>query len=314
MFNRMTRGGLALALGLLATAGVARAEAPIVATDIAPVQSLVARVMEGVGAPTVLVRPGVSPHGYAMRPGEAGALQEAEAIFWIGPELTPWLQGAIANLAADAAVTRLLDAPGTHLLKFRNEARFAPHDHADEADADGHDPDHSGLDPHAWLDPRNAQLWLEVIAERLAQLDPGNAQTYRDNAAAGQAEIAQLADGLRDMLAPVRDTPFVVFHDSLHYFEDRFGLTSAGAIAPGDASDPGPARIAQVRDIVRDLGVTCVLSEPAYNPALAQTVMDGTVGARLVEVDPMGSGIAPGQAFYPALLRAMAADLLACLE
>ncbi len=306
MFNRMTRVGLAL-LGLFTCGGAALAEAPQVATDIAPVQSLVARVMEGVGAPRALVRPGASPHGYAMRPSEAGTLQEAEAIFWIGPELTPWLEGAIANLAAGASATRLLDAPDTHVLNLRSGTRFAAHDHEGE----GHD--HSDRDPHAWLDPQNAQLWLGVIAEHLAQIDPDNGETYRANAAAGQAEIADLTTELDAALAPVRGKPFVVFHDSLHYFEDRFGLTVAGAIALGDASDPGPARIAQVRGLVQDLGATCVLTEPAYNPALAATVTDGT-DARLGEVDPMGSGIAPGASFYPTLLRTMTADLVQCLD
>ncbi|HEY9039729.1 MAG TPA: zinc ABC transporter substrate-binding protein [Roseovarius sp.] len=310
MFNRMKQGFLAATL-LSAFGGVAVfAEVPNVATDIAPVQSLVARVMDGLGTPTVIVRPGASPHGYAMRPSEAGALQQADAVFWIGPALTPWLEGAIDALAGRASVTALLEAPGTNVMAFRSGDRFGPQEH-DEHDHDAHG--HEGEDPHAWLDPRNAQVWLDVIAQRLAEMDPENAQAYRANAEAGRAEIAALEAELQDALAPVRDVPFVVFHDAFHYFEDRFGLAATGAIALGDASDPGPARIAAVRQTVQELGVRCVLSEPAFNPSLVQTVMEGS-GARTGLVDPMGSDIAPGAAFYPALLRSVAAALIGCLQ
>ncbi len=305
MFNRMKRITLAAGFFISVGPGWAQAEVPNVATDIAPVQSLVARVMGDLGTPSVIVRPGASPHGYAMRPSEAGSLQNADAVFWIGSALTPWLEGAITSLAPHASVTQLLEASGTHVLTFRTGAEFGPHDH--EGD------DHGGQDPHAWLDPRNAQVWLDVIAKRLGALDPENAQAYRANAEAGRAAIAALEAELEQTLAPIRDVPYVVFHDALHYFEDRFKLAAVGAIALSDASDPGPARVAEVRRIVQGKGVRCVLSEPAFNPSLVRTVVEGS-DARTALVDPMGSDIAPGAAFYPALLRSISAALTGCLE
>ncbi|PIP97144.1 MAG: zinc transporter, partial [Rhodobacterales bacterium CG18_big_fil_WC_8_21_14_2_50_71_9] len=87
---------------MLALSGTAMA-APQVATDIAPVHALAARVMAGVGAPSLIVPPGASPHGYALRPSEAAALERADVVFWVGAALTPWLEGAIDALAGDAA-------------------------------------------------------------------------------------------------------------------------------------------------------------------------------------------------------------------
>ncbi|WP_113912572.1 zinc ABC transporter substrate-binding protein [Roseovarius dicentrarchi] len=319
MFNQMKQITLAAGLTLAVAAGPAGADVPNVATDVAPVQSLVARVMGDLGAASVIVRPGASPHGYALRPSEAGSLQAADAVFWIGPSLTPWLEGAITALAPDATVVPLLEAGGTHLLDFRTEAAFGAaahgsHDHGDHSDHDDHgDHHHQGTDPHAWLDPQNAQVWLDVIAQKLSDLDPENAQTYAANAQAGRAEFAALEAQIAHALAPVQDTPFVVFHDAFQYFEHRFQLAAAGAIAHSDASDPGPARVAEVRRIVQDSGARCVLSEPAFNPALVQTVIDGT-SVRTASVDPMGSDIAPGAAFYPALLRSISAALTDCLK
>ena len=69
----------------------AQADVPRVATDIAPVHSLVAMVMEGVGTPDLIIPSGATPHSYAMRPSEARALAQADMVIWIGPALTPWL-------------------------------------------------------------------------------------------------------------------------------------------------------------------------------------------------------------------------------
>ena len=80
-------------------AGTALADVPDVAVDIAPVHSLVARVMEGIGTPDLIVAPGATPHEYSLRPSEAAALQEADLVFWIGPGLTPWLADAISTVA-----------------------------------------------------------------------------------------------------------------------------------------------------------------------------------------------------------------------
>jgi zinc transport system substrate-binding protein len=127
--------------------GVAMADVPNVAVDIAPVHSLVARVMEGVGEPSLIVAPGGSPHEYSLRPSEAAALQDADLVFWVSPDLTPWLEDAIGTLAHDAAVTTLLESEGTTELPFRESALFEAHGHGDHADGDDHgDHDH---DDHA---------------------------------------------------------------------------------------------------------------------------------------------------------------------
>lgn len=305
----MKRNGWGMAAGIalaLSCATAPMAEVPRVATDIAPVQSLVARVMAGLGVPSVVVRPGASPHGYALRPSEARALQDADAVFWIGPALEPWLHGTIDTLASGADVTALLDAPGTMLLELRTGATFATHDDTDHDHGDAH-----GRDPHAWLDPENGKVWLDVIAARLSALDPANTRTYRANAREGRAEIAATEAAIRTMLAPLRDLRFVVFHDAYHYFEHRFGLSAAGAIALGDASAPGPARVAQLRRTVAEMHVTCVFSEPEFNQTLVRTIIDGTT-ARAEIIDPLGTGIPPGPDFYPALLREVAGKLADC--
>lgn len=323
-------------------AAPALGDAPSVATDIAPVQGLVARVMQGVGEPALIVQQGASPHEYSLRPSEAAALENADIVFWIGESLTPWLADTLGTLAGDATVIELIEVPGTVTLPYREGATFEAHDHGDEGhdhdhahdehaqddhghddhaheeeghDDHGHDDhghDHEGVDPHAWLDPENAKTWLDAIATALSAADPANAATYAANAAAGRAEIDEAAAEAAATVAPVKEAGFVVFHDAYQYFETRFGLSAAGAISLSDASEPSPARIAEIQGVVADLGVACVFSEPQFNAGLVATVMDGSP-AKTAVLDPLGTTIEPGPGFYPALVRQLSASMADCL-
>ena len=195
-----------LAIGLAALGTAAAAEVPQVAADIAPVHSLAARVMEGLGEPALILPPDASPHDHAMRPSEAAALQEAELVLWLGDALTPWLGHAIGRLAEGARVLPLLEVEGTTLLPFREGALFGEgaHDHGHGGLEEEHGHGEGETDPHAWLDPDNAALWLDAIAETLAALDPENADAYRANAREGRSEIEAAAAEAERRLASAR--------------------------------------------------------------------------------------------------------------
>ncbi|MEL6169784.1 MAG: zinc ABC transporter substrate-binding protein [Pseudomonadota bacterium] len=142
----MLRSAAAIAL---LTAAPAAADAPRVATDILPVHSLVAMVMDGVGEPDLLVPPGASPHGHALRPSEARALSEADLVFWIGHGLTPWLEDPIETLAPDAQHIELNAVDGTVLIPIRDSGAFAGgHDHGDDHDEHGHGEEHAEDEDH----------------------------------------------------------------------------------------------------------------------------------------------------------------------
>ncbi len=167
-------------------------------------------------------------------------------------------------------------------------------------------------DPHAWLSLENAASWLNLVAAQLSSADPGNAGAYFANAAAARDEIQALSAEVHAILEPARGGDFVTFHDAYQYFEVEFGFPASGAISLSDATDPSPARIAEVRARIREEGVDCVLAEPQFNPGLVATVLDGTEAGTAV-VDPLGAGLEPGAALYPQLIRNMATALAGCL-
>ena len=301
----------------------AAGQVPRVITDIPPVQALVAQALGDLGQPVLLLDKGADAHSFQLRPSQAAALAEADLVVWIGPEMTPWLDRAVEGLATDVAQLRLLEAEGTHLRSFGEDPAEDHDDHADEAGhdhaaepaaEDGHEHDHAhdGVDPHAWLDPANAQLWLGLIAAELARLDPANAATYQANAAQAQAEVAALDARLDAALAPVRDKPFAVFHDAYGYFADHYGLTIAGTVALGDAAPPGAAHLAELQ---ASLGkALCIFPETQHDPKMVETLAADT-GLRIGgALDPEGAGLEPGPQVYGAILSGMTDTLIACLE
>lgn len=281
----------------------AMAEVPQVITDIPPVQALVAQVMGDLGAPLLLLEKGADEHDFQLRPSQMQALSDADLVVWIGPELTPWLERALAGSAA--TTLPLLDQPGT---ETRGYGDVGHDDHATETDDHGH----GNIDPHAWMDPANAALWLDLIAVELAKSDPDNATIYTANALAAKGQITALDAELTALLAPVKDRAFVTYHDAYGYFTAHYGLNAVGSVAMGDAAAPGAAHLADLQSTLA--GVTCVFPELQHDPALLLQLLDGTAARAGGALDPVGSGLEQGPDAYADLMRGLAVTLADCLN
>ena len=333
-------------LVLAATALLACAAAPPagaqdaarVVASIRPVHSLVSAVMAGVGEPHLVMRKGASHHSFDMRPSDAAVLQEAGIVFLVDEAMESGLAGAIDTLASDARVIELSAAEGLVRRPLREGGTFeadpfhehdGDNDHGDDdhghghdhdhdhghghEDEDHHDHDHGPFDLHVWLDPVNAAAMAHMIADTLSEADPDNAARYEDNAYELIHRLEHLAEEIEAEVAPVRDRPFIVFHDGYRYFEDRFGLTAAGSAVVSSERTPGVRRIRELRQKVRELGVVCLVDEPHFDRRLINTVIEGT-DVRSGTVDPMGATVDSGPDLYFALLRNMSAAFRECLS
>ena len=179
---------------------------------------------------------------------------------------------------------------------------------------DGHDHHHHGeSDPHMWLDPDNAVIWLNVIASRLGRIDPTNADRYTANAKSAIQQIKYTTHKIEDQLASIQGNRFIVYHDAYHYFEKRFGVTAAGSISLGDASKPSPKRLRQLKNLFEDGQINCVLSEPQYSSKLIDSVFAG-YKPYIGSVDPVGIDLKLGPALYSELLENIAFDIAQCVN
>ncbi|ACM03598.1 Periplasmic solute binding protein precursor [Cereibacter sphaeroides KD131] len=202
------------------------------------------------------------------------------------------------------------------------------HSHGDEAhspadeghthDGEGHDHgaheghSHTGLDPHAWLDPENAQLWLTAVARELGHLDPENAATYAANAEAARAALAELDRETAARLDEARNQPFYVFHDAYGYFAGHYGLTVRGSVSAGDAAAPGAAHLADLR---AEMAGTprCIFPEAQHDAKLARQIAQETGAKAGPALDPSGSTLEPGPQLYANLIRGLADGILSCV-
>ena len=391
-----------------------------VVTDFPVTHALVSMVLGEQGQADLLLDRGGDPHSFQLRPTQARALAEADLIFWVGDELTPWLTRALSGIEAQGEVVTLISADGLHLQDFAHGHRHDDHGHAEEdhghahddhshaeddhghghddhghaeddhghahddhghseedhghghddhghaedvhghahddhghaeedhghghddhghAEEDhghghddhshaedvhghghddhghSHDHDHShdGLDPHAWMNTGNVTIWLDLIAEELAEHDPDHADVFRANAAAAKEVIASLTGELEAILEPVSAAPLVMFHDAYGYMADQFGLNIAGTISLGDAVAPGAQRLTELRADLAEDGAVCIFPEVNHSSRYIDVVVEGT-GVRVGrELDPAGVMLEPGADLYPTLMRNLAQAIAECV-
>ena len=300
--------GLVAAAALIAGLGSGPALAEIrVAATIKPGHSLVAAVMAGVGEPALLLDGPASPHLTALRPSQARVIEGADVVFAVGEGLEAFLHKLMES-AGGARIVELVDAPGLELLGYRESG-----DHADEHEEqeEGHH-EHAGTDPHIWLDPDNAKAMVGHIAAVLAAADPNNAESYNRNAQDVSRDLDRLERELAVRLAPVKDRPFLVFHDAYQYLEAHFGLNGLGAIVLNPETPPGARRLQEIRHRIDEADVACVFSEPQFEIGYVTTVLEGA-GARTASLDPLGLNIDPGPDAYHQMLTQLTDILADCL-
>ena len=322
-------------------AAPAIAAGPNVVVSIKPIHSLVASIMQGVGEPSLIVEGAASPHTYNMKPSNASALQAAKVVFWVGPGLEAFLDKPLDALSGSAKVVELSEAPGIEKLKFREGGAFEAHDHGDEGHGEeghkhaegeaehddaaapeaaaghdhGHDHEHGhgDTDMHMWLDPVNAKAMAAEIEKTLAEADPDNAGAYKANLEALNKRLDDLDAKLAETVAPVKDKPFVVFHDAYQYFEHRYKVRVAGSITVSPEVLPGAERLSQIHAKIKELGATCVFAEPQFEPKLINVVIEGTP-AKSGTLDPEAGTLDAGPDLYFQLMENIGTSLKTCLS
>lgn len=310
--------GISVAAAACAHAGAGSGDLVVVAT-IKPIHSLLTRLMDGVGKPTLLVEGAASPHTFALKPSAVRAISDADVFVRVSGSVEPFTRKIVKSLPQSVEVVTLMETPGVELLPLRGGGLFDVHRHGDD-DADHHGEgnghaagDIDGMDGHIWLDPQNAKAIVSYLADVLAQRAPEQAARLKENARRLNGELDALAASITTQVAPLKDKPFVVFHDAYQYFDHRFGLDAVGSITVSPEIQPSARRLTELRQKIRTLGAVCVFSEPLFQPNLVAAVTEGT-NVRSGVLDPEGSLLEPGGELYFKLMQNIAGALKTCLE
>jgi len=290
-------------IGLLAFSTLAKADIKVV-TSIKPIHSLASYIMDGVGSPGLIVDGYNSPHSFQLKPSHAKMLEQADIIFWVGEDFENFLEKPLDSIANKAEKIELIKIKGINKLKFRERNIFNEHGH-DVKKEEHVDHGNGEYDSHIWLDPINAKIILNNITEHLIENDSKNVSTYKSNLAKALAEIDKL---IIDVITKTnKDLNYVVFHDAYQYYENRFNINILGAITVNSDVMPGAEQIHEIHQIIERDNVSCVLSEPQFNPDIIKSIAKDT-NVKTGVLDPLGANLNKGKNLYFDLIRNMSSS------
>lgn len=148
-----------------------------------------------------------------------------------------------------------------------------------------HGVDSDEADPHFWLDPLLLADVGDAVAGQLADADPEHAPDFRANAADLRADLEQLDHDYSSGLAQCQRSTVVVSHDAFGYLQ-RYGVDMEAILGLSPDSEPTPADLARLQELIHDDGVTTVFSESIVSAKSADALADAT-GARSAVLDPV---------------------------
>jgi zinc transport system substrate-binding protein len=234
-----------------------------------PLQYVTVRVAGDYADVDSLAQPGVEPHDLELTIKETALIANASLVVY-ERDFQPAVDEAVDQNATGAT----LDVTGAaDLVTFESEG----------ADEHGHDVE--GNDPHFWQDPARLADVGDAIADALSETDPDHATEYADNAAGLRADLEQLDTAYADGLADCERDTIVVSHDAFGYLS-KYGVKIAPIAGLSPESEPTPADIAELQDLIDSDGITTVFGERLAPPELTETLADDA-GVRTEVLDPI---------------------------
>lgn len=267
---------------------------------------------------TTLTAPGVEPHDLELTPKQVGTIAEAKLVVF-EKGLQPAVDEAVAQNAKDAgfdvAPAAKLEATG---------ANFEEHEEGEAAGPSGSTPSgtakpaayvepaadteavantEDALDPHFWLDPVRYAGVVQAVTDKLVEVDPANADAYKQRATTLLGEVTKLDTEYKTGLADCKLKTFVTSHEAFAYLAKRYGLTMVGIAGFTPDAEPTPSRIKEVQDIVREQKVTTIFYEELVSPKVAESIARD-VHVKTAVLSPIeGLSDANSQETYLSLMR-----------
>ena len=331
----MTKLFSMIILFVFSSINVFAAETKGIITTIQPINALVSAVIGNTGKTISIIPAEQSPHDFKLKPSDVKVLQDGNLIFYVSNHLESSVTKVFKNLPKNIKIINLMEESDIDHLAIRDNEAWERHDHHGHDDHDDHDKhgkkddDHDDHDKHGkkdddhanhekeddvhiWLSPNNAIKIVKKVNKELNLYFPENSKIYDENASKFINKIKNLKEELVKELAPIKDKPFIVFHDAYQYFEKTFELNAVGSVAlEGDIAS-SPKQISFIKEKIKSSNASCVFQEPQFDTKLVKIVVEGT-NAEIGTLDPLGVNITGDKDFYLQLLRNMSKSLKECL-
>ena len=253
-----------------------------------------------------LTLPGAEPHDMELTPVQVAELEKTSLALFIDgfmPAVDEAIEASVPDRALDLGTTVTLLESVDH-----DHAEESPAPEASAAAEEEHG--HGAYDPHIWLDPANMVLMANAVSDRLIAIDPARSDFYAANTAALVAELEALDQEFTTGLANCEQKEIVTSHDAFGYLANAYGFEQHGIAGLSPESEPSPARLAEISEMVKAEGITTIYYETLVSPAIAETVANET-GATTAVLDPI-EGLVEGST--DTFITVMQANLQALIK
>ncbi len=287
---------------------------PKIVTTFLPVHLFTKAVVGDTGQVDILISPGAEVHDYQATPDDAKLLAQADILVENGLGMEAFLSGLVAN-AGNSELQQIDASEGIEVIEGEHEEGEHGHDehghdqHKHEDEKHGHH-HHGGKDPHVWLDPVLAQQQVANIRDRLIEIDPDNADSYRINAEAYIQQLQQLDNEFQEKLAPVQGCNFITFHDAFAYLAQRYGLEQEAIVhIPEDSITPQD--IQRVQQLTKKHQVKALLTEPGIEDKRIEQI-SSDLNLPLEAINPLEAGETDPQYYFQVMRSNLEALSRAC--
>ena len=226
----------------------------VVISSILPIDEFVKKVGGDKIESSLIIPTGIEPHDFDPTINQIQTISSSDVLVYNGLGIENWLTK--------------IDPP--HKIDASNELNASYSDRRNMT-----------FDPHVWLDPVLAKKQVENIRDGLISIDPGNKDTYNSNAKSFLAQLDELDKTIRGKLESCKKKDFISFHNSFSYFAKRYGLTQHSISETGPEAEVTPARLAEIINVAKNLGLDVIYSEelmdPRYALIIAQEIPNGKV-------------------------------------
>jgi ABC-type Zn uptake system ZnuABC Zn-binding protein ZnuA len=253
-----------------------------------------------------IIPAGVDVHTFEPSPADAQRLAGADLIIMNGLGLDEWALSLLeAAGKGEADVLELAEG----IDESNAWVYLEGEEHQEEG---GEEHGHGGADPHIWLDPKGAAIYVERIAARVTADLPERAAEIESARDAGLAEIAALDEELRVGFAAVDASKrkIVTFHDAFGYFARTYEIEIVGVAIEAPGQEPSAKEIAALIDAIKAAGVTSVFSEVQFPSKVLDQIAAETGATVLEDLFSDALGDAPADSYLGAM-RSNASAILA---
>jgi ABC-type Zn uptake system ZnuABC Zn-binding protein ZnuA len=249
-----------------------------------------------------IVPAGVDVHTFEPSPADAQKLTDADLIVMNGLGLDEWVLTLLEGAGKTEADVLELgeDLTGLEYIESTEEEHEAG---AEEGETDEHG--HGGTDPHIWLDPAGAQLYMERIAKRVSDDRADLADRIALAFGEGLDQLTALKNDVAAKYAaiPAEKRKIVTFHDAFGYYARAYGITIVGVAVEAPGQDPSAQEIAALIEAIRAAGVTSIFSEVQFPSKVLDQIAAETGAVVLEDLYSDALGAAPADTYVGAMQK-----------